>query len=133
MGQEMRERGLAPDLVLLSPSARTTETLARVEEGFGASFEKVEEPNIYLAESGTLVDFIRSAPAKSERLMVVGHNPGMQELIRALANGPQDLRAEAAAKFPTGALAEISFDVSKWSDVTPGSGFIRNFVKPREL
>jgi phosphohistidine phosphatase len=133
MGQEMRERGLAPDLVLLSPSARTTETLARVEEGFGASFEKVEEPNIYLAESGTLVDLIRSAPAKSERLMVVGHNPGMQELIRALANGPQDLRAEAAAKFPTGALAEISFDVSKWSDVTPGSGFIRNFVKPREL
>ena len=58
----MRERGLAPDLVLLSPSARTTETLARVEEGFGASFEKVEEPNIYLAESGTLVDLIRSAP-----------------------------------------------------------------------
>jgi phosphohistidine phosphatase len=133
MGQEMRERGLAPDLVLLSPSARTTETLARVEEGFGASFEKVEEPNIYLAESGALADLIRSAPAKSERLMVVGHNPGMQELVRALANGPQDLRAEAAAKFPTGALAEISFDVSKWSDVAPGSGFIRNFVKPREL
>ena len=52
--------------------------------------------------------------------MVVGHNPGMQELIRALANGPQDLREEAAAKFPTGALAEISFDVSNWSDVTPG-------------
>ena len=133
MGCDMQERGLAPDLVLLSPSARTTETLARVEEGFGASFEKVEEPNIYLAESGTLVDLIRSAPAKSERLMVVGHNPGMQELVRALANGPRDLREEAAAKFPTGAMAEISFDVGYWSDVTPGSGFIRSFLKPREL
>ena len=133
MGCEMQERGLAPDLVLVSPSARTTETLARVEEGFGASFEKVEDPNIYLAESGTLVDLVRTAPAKSERLMVVGHNPGMQELVRALANGPRDLIEEAGAKFPTGALAEIRFDVSEWSDVAPGSGFIRSFVKPREL
>jgi phosphohistidine phosphatase len=65
--------------------------------------------------------------------MIVGHNPGMHELVLVLANGPQDLRAEAATKFPTAALAEISFDVSEWSDVAPGSGFIRSFVKPREL
>jgi len=133
MGQEMRERDLAPDLVLLSPSARTTETLARVEEGFGATFEKVEERTIYLAETETLLELVRSASAKSRRLMVVGHNPGMHELVLMLANGPQELREEAAAKFPTGALAEISFDVSDWSGVAPGSGFIRSFVKPREL
>lgn len=133
MGSAMRERGLAPDLVLLSPSARTTETLARVEEGFGANFEKVEEPGIYLAEARTLVDLIRGAPAKSERLMVVGHNPGMQEMVRTLAKGPPELLDEAGAKFPTGALAEITFDVSDWPDVTPGSGSIRSFVKPREL
>ena len=133
MGRELRERGLTPDLVLLSPSARTTETLARVEEGFGASFEKVEERSIYLAETEELVALIRNAPAKSERLMIVGHNPGMHELVLLLANEPRDLREEAAAKFPTGAMAEISFDVGDWSDVTPGSGFIRSFLKPREL
>ena len=133
MGRELRERGLTPDLVLLSPSARTTETLARVEEGFGASFEKVEESSIYLAENEALVALIRNAPAKSERLMIVGHNPGMHELVLLLANEPRDLREEAAAKFPTGAMAEISFDVGDWSDVTPGSGFIRSFLKPREL
>ena len=133
MGQEMRERDLTPDLVLLSPSARTTETLARVEEGFGATFEKFEEKAIYLAETETLVELIRNAPAKAKRLMIVGHNPRMHELVLVLANGPQDLRAEAATKFPTAALAEISFDVSEWSDVAPGSGFIRSFVKPREL
>ena len=65
--------------------------------------------------------------------MIVGHNPGMHELVLLLANGPRDLREEAAAKFPTGAMAEISFDVGDWSDVTPGSGFIRSFLKPREL
>jgi phosphohistidine phosphatase len=133
MGRELRDRGLTPNLVLLSPSARTTETLARVEEGFGASFEKVEERSIYLAETEELVALIRNAPAKSDRLMIVGHNPGMHELVLLLANGPRDLREEAAAKFPTGAMAEISFDVGYWSDVTPGSGFIRSFLKPREL
>ena len=133
MGGEMRERGLAPDLVLLSPSRRTTETLARVEEGYGAKFEKREEQAIYLAEAGTLIDLIRSAPAKSERLMVVGHNPGMQELVHALAKGPPDLLEEAGAKFPTGAFAEIRFDVRDWADVSPGSGSIRSFLKPREL
>lgn len=133
MGCEMRERGLAPELVLLSPSARTTETLARLEEGFGAEFDKVEEQSIYLAGVRTLLDLIRGAPAKSERLMVVGHNPGMQELVRVLANGPPDLAEEAGTKFPTGALVEIDFDVSDWPDVSPGSGLIRSFVKPREL
>jgi phosphohistidine phosphatase len=133
MGSEMRERGLAPDFVLLSPSARTTETLARVEEGFGATFEKVEERSIYLAETGTLVELVKNVPARSERLMIVGHNPGMHELVLVLSSGPQDLRAEAAAKFPTGALAEISFDVNDWADVAPGSGYIRSFLKPREL
>ncbi len=133
MGREMRERGLTPDLVLLSPSARTTETLARLEEGFGAKFEKVEERSIYLAETETLLDLVRRAPATADRMMVVGHNPGMHELVLALANGPPDLREEAAAKFPTGALAEISFDVGDWSDVTTGSGCIRSFLKPRDL
>ena len=133
IGREMRERGLTPDLVLLSPSARTTETLARVEEGFGANFEKVEERSIYLAETETLIELVRSAPAESNHLMVVGHNPGMHELVLVLANGPPDLREQAASKFPTGALAEISFDVSDWSDVAPGSGCIRSFLKPREL
>ena len=133
VGREMHERGLTPDLVLLSPSARTTETLARVEKGFGASFEKVEKPAIYLAEAGTLLDLIRCAPANAEHLMVVGHNPGMQELVRALAKEPRDLLEEAGAKFPTGALVEIRFDVGDWPDVSPGSGSIRSFLKPREL
>ena len=133
MGREMRERGLTPDLVLLSPSARTTETLARLEEGFGARFEKVEERSIYLAETETLLDLVRNAPATADHLMVVGHNPGMHELVLALAKGPQDLREEAAVKFPTGALAEISFDVGDWSEVTAGSGCIRSFLKPRDL
>ncbi len=133
MGREMRERELAPDLVLVSPAARTTETLARVEEGYGARFEVVETRSIYLAETETLLDLVRGAPADADRLMIVGHNPGMHELVLALSEGPHDIRNDAADKFPTGALAEISFDVGDWPDVAPGTGRIRNFVKPRDL
>ena len=133
MGAEMRERGISPDLVLVSPSARTIETLARVEEGFGEKFEAVEERSIYLAETETLVELVRGAPADTDRLMIVGHNPGMHELVLVLAEGPRDLRDEAANKFPTGALAEISFDVREWAAVAPGTGRIRTFLKPRDL
>lgn len=133
MGQEMRERDLAPDLVLSSPSARTTETLARVEEGFGVKFQVVEDRRIYLAETETLVELVLGAPCRTERLMIVGHNPGMHELVLALAEGPHELREEIARKYPTAALAEISFDVDDWPDVSLGSGRLRNFLRPRDL
>ncbi len=133
MGREMRERDMAPDLVLVSPAARTKETLARAEEGFGEKFKAMEDRAIYLAETETLVDLIRGAPSSAARLLIVGHNPGMHELVIALSNGPAELREEAAHKFPTAALAEISFDVDDWKDVAPGSGRLRSFLKPRDL
>ena len=133
MGEAMRDRGLVPDVVLVSPAVRTRETLARAQEGFGSSFESVEDRAIYLAETDTLIDLIRGAPAKAAKLMVIGHNPGMHELALALTNGPAALREEVAHKYPTAALAEISFDVEDWADVTPGSGRLRSFVKPRDL
>ena len=133
MGEEMRQREIVPDLVLVSPAARTKQTLARAEEGFGERFNTVEDRSIYLAETETLVGLVRSAPADADRVMIVGHNPGMHELVLVLANGPDDLREEVAHKYPTAALAEISFDVDDWPDVAPGTGRLRIFVKPRDL
>lgn len=133
IGHEMRARDFVPDLVLLSPAARTKETLARAEEGFGDKFQVIEERAIYLAETETLVELVRGAPAHASRLLIVGHNPGMHELVLVLANGPGDLREEVARKFPTAAMAEISFDVEDWPDVETGTGRLRSFVKPRDL
>ena len=133
MGEEMRRRDLVPDLVLVSPAARTKETLARVEEGFGEPFKSEETRSIYLAETETLIDLVRGATADARRLMIVGHNPGMHEVALALTGGPRELREDVASRFPTAALAEISFDVADWSEVTLGLGRIRSFVKPRDL
>ena len=133
MGRVMRERDLVPERVLVSPAVRTRETLARAEEGFGESFEAVEERRIYMAETETLVELVRGASDDAGRIMIVGHNPGMHELVIVFTSGPHELRDEAAHKFPTAALAEISFDVGRWADVAPGSGFLRSFLKPRDL
>ena len=65
--------------------------------------------------------------------MIVGHNPGMHELVLVLSHGPQEFRADAAEKFPTAALAEISFDVRDWTDVAAGTGQNRSFLKHRHL
>ena len=130
MGRELRERGITPDLVLASPAVRAMQTLERV--GFGRAFEVVEERRIYNAELEILVDLVRGAPADSERLMVVGHNPGLQRLVLALsADG--ELRDEAAEKSPTAALAEIRFDVRDWADVAPGTGELTQLLRPRDL
>jgi phosphohistidine phosphatase len=133
IGHEMRERALVPDLVLVSPAVRTKETLARAEEGFGDKLNAVEDRAIYLAETETLVDLVRGTQNDADRLMIIGHNPGMHELVLVLANGPIELREEVAHKFPTAALVEISFDVGEWADVAVGTGRLRNFVRPRDL
>ena len=133
IGHEMRERELVPDLVFVSPAVRTKETLARAEEGFGDKLNVVENRAIYLAETETLVDLVRGTRNDADRLMIIGHNPGMHELVLVLANGPIELREEVAHKFPTAALAEISFDVDEWANVAVGTGRLRSFVRPRNL
>ena len=81
MGREMRDRGLAPDLALVSPAARTTETLVRVEEGFGGKFETMEERSIYLAETETLLGLVRG------RVFGSGHDGGSSRAVNA-RHGP---------------------------------------------
>ena len=132
IGTAMRERGIEPDLVLASPAIRAQETLARVQHAYGAQFPVTNEPRIYQAVPRTLIAIVRDAPDRAGRLLMVGHNPGFHELLLELA-ADCELRREAEAKFPTGALAEIGFGVETWRDVEPGSGAIRLLLRPRDL
>ena len=85
IGKELRKRKITPDLVLTSPAERAKQTLGRVQDAHGASFDVREDQRIYLAEPEVLIDAIRSAPEDAKQLMIVGHNPGLQELVVALA------------------------------------------------
>jgi len=132
IGKELRKRKIKPDLVLASPAERAKQTLKRVQDAHGTPFEVTEDARIYLAEPDVLIDAIRNAPDDATHLMIVGHNPGLQELVLALAT-PGELRDEAEEKFPTAALAQIRFDADRWSDVAPGGGTLDMLLRPSDL
>ena len=132
MGREMRRLGLGYDQVLASPAVRVTETLTEVAQGYGAAVETSFDEAIYLAPVDILLALVRAADDGDARLLLVGHNPGMEQLA-LLLSGAGPLRDEIAAKYPTGALAEIAFDMDRWRDIVPGKGRLGRFIRPREL
>lgn len=132
MGREMRRLGLGFDLVLASPAARVTETLTELAQGYGAAVETGFDETIYLAPVDMLLAMVRAADDGDARLLLVGHNPGMEQLA-LLLSGAGPLRDEIAAKYPTAALAEIALDIDRWRDAGPGKGRLERFIRPREL
>ncbi|HYD14706.1 MAG TPA: histidine phosphatase family protein [Allosphingosinicella sp.] len=132
MGREMRRLGLGYDLILASPAVRVTETLTELAQGYGGAVATHFDETIYLAPVETLLALVRDADDEVERLLLVGHNPGMEQLALLLSGGGA-LHDQIAVKYPTGALAEIGFDAAHWRDVAPGEGRLARFIRPREL
>ena len=133
VGAEMRKLGLAFDRVLASPARRVVETLEEVAETFGP-IEPEYEQRLYLATTETLIELLRATDESVERLLLVGHNPGMECLALALSGGSENaLRGEIELKYPTGTLAEIALDVEGWWQVDGGCGKITRFIRPRDL
>jgi phosphohistidine phosphatase len=134
MGRHMRAAALRFDAVLASPAIRVAETLEEVAAGYGAALSPTWERRIYLASSDELLDVIHAAPDQAESLLLVGHNPGLEQLVLMLVPGnAPGARDEVAAKYPTGSLAELGFDVARWGEIAPGSGALLRFVRPRDL
>jgi phosphohistidine phosphatase len=132
MGREMRRLGLGYDLVLASPAARVAETLTELAQGYGHAVDTHFDETIYLAPVDTLLALVRAADDADARLLLVGHNPGMEQLALLLSEAGA-LRDEIAVKYPTAALAEICFDIARWREVAPGEGRLARFIRPREL
>ena len=130
MGRHLRELGLGFDRVVVSPAARTLETVAVLAETYGP-FDAVEDERIYLAPVETLIEIVRETDDAQTRLLIVGHNPGMERLALLLGGGP--LHEAVAVKYPTGALAEIALPAARWRDVGEASGTLVRFVRPRDL
>lgn len=132
MGRHMRAQGLAFDHVVASPAVRVVETLDHVATGYGSDLAPAWDQRVYLASAATLLDLVHELPAAAERVLLVGHNPGLEELVLELvAEGA--LRDEVAIKFPTASLAEMRFGVADWEAVKPASGDLVRYVRPRDL
>jgi phosphohistidine phosphatase len=132
LSQHMSTAGIAPALVLCSSSRRTRETL----EGLGLDGEQVVEPDLYGASCQDVIDRLHRVPDETESVMLVGHNPTLQSLVLKLAtrDGAVDESslADVRRKFPTGALATLTFD-GAWAELAPGSAQLVAYVRPKSL
>jgi phosphohistidine phosphatase len=132
IGREMRSQGLMFDQVIASPAVRVVETLDDVSIGYGRAFDATFDKRIYLASTDTLLDVIHGAADATGRLLIVGHNPGLERLALLLTR-EGDLRAEVAVKYPTATLAEIELPVERWAEVSEEIGTLSRFIRPRDL
>ncbi|AQR75910.1 histidine phosphatase family protein [Sphingomonas sp. LM7] len=134
VGRHMKSLGLAFDHVVASPAVRVVETLDHVGQGYACDLAPAWDQRIYLASTATLLDVVHDLPAGAERVLLAGHNPGLEELVLLLV--PEEggaLREEVEIKFPTATLAEMTFDVADWGDVRAGQATLTRFVRPRDL
>jgi len=133
VGREMRVRGLAPDAVLASPARRAAETVTAFASGYG-EIEPEFEPGIYNAPADRLIEIVRNAGDGAEHLLIVGHNPGFQELVLRLAgDDPGEHAGHIAVGFPTAAIAAVELTVGRWREIAERSGRIVDLILPRNL
>lgn len=134
IGEELKRRGVHFDHVLASPAARVRETLNQLSEGYGSRLEVAFDQHLYGATADSLLDQVRRIPAEVHAPLLVGHNPGLQQLILELTrDDASGLRSRVGEGFPTAAVAMIELPAVRWSDTEPGSGLIRELILPREL
>jgi phosphohistidine phosphatase len=134
MKRYLRIADIRSAIVLCSPALRTRETLARVRESLGAEADVKFEKGLYHSESLALTDRLRQLPDEAGSVMVVGHNPSLQDLAVNLAgDGHEGTLSRMRAEFPTGVLATLVFPGERWRELAPGSCGLHSFVVPREL
>jgi phosphohistidine phosphatase len=123
-----------PTLVLCSPARRTRDTLEPVRERFPDSTEILVEDGLYGATAPELLARLRQIPPDTRRVLLVGHNPGLEDLVRGIGrDGDPALIARVRAKFPTGALATLAFD-GPWAGLGRSSAAtLEAFVVPGDL
>lgn len=112
MGESLAEMGLVPDLALASAAVRTRETWAALSPWFPDARAEFED-ELYLAEPERIRQAIADARGRCRTLMVVGHNPGLQDLALALlieGGGPSSSIERVGSRFPTGAAAVFLID-----------------------
>lgn len=135
MGAFMAEMELRPDLVLCSTSTRTRETLELMAPRLEIPSDRIMfEDSIYEVAPANLIARIRRLPDERRRVLIIGHNPGMQGAALDLVGGGEaDGMRRLAKKFPTAALAVITFEATSWSAIRTGSGHLEMFVRPKDL
>jgi phosphohistidine phosphatase len=134
MGRHLSESLPPPDLVLVSPARRTVETWELVAPMLTPRPPVKTEPRIYEAPWRRLADIVRETEGEVGTLLMIGHNPGFEDLAARLSGGGEpSALARLRQKYPTAGLAVIEIPIKDWADLAEGAGHLTAFVTPASL
>jgi phosphohistidine phosphatase len=134
MGDWLKGEHLAFDRIIASPALRIRQTIEGLEAGLGHRLPLEQDKRIYMASAATLFDLVRECPDGVGHLLLIGHNPGLEDLLLLATEGDQSaLRHEAELKYPTATFASIDFAVDRWADLAEGGATLVRFTRPRDL
>ncbi|MFC3174702.1 SixA phosphatase family protein [Novosphingobium bradum] len=135
MGRHIAEHGVLWQRVIASPAVRAAQTIEMAAEAAGRTVPVEWDRRIYLASSATLADLLREIPEPTRAVLLVGHNPGLEDLIFDLVpdDGSSPLRDLVEEKFPTATYAVLELDVGKWADLDDGCARLVHLMRPRDL
>ena len=132
MADYMQDARFEPSIVLCSSALRARQTLELLKPAFPKGTTIKVEPNIYSAAGNDLLTRIRRVSPAARSVLLVGHNPAMQELVTTLASESADLE-RIRAKFPTAAVAVLDAPIDEWKQLAPGEASLVAYMTPKRL
>jgi phosphohistidine phosphatase len=125
MGRFMRDKHLRPDLVLSSPAVRAKQTTSRLLHAAGLTSRTICDQRIYEASAHRLLEVLAGVEVAADKVLLVGHNPGIEQLVLFLTGADE--------RMPTAALAAITCDIDQWGKLGPRMGQLDWVVRPKAL
>jgi phosphohistidine phosphatase len=134
MARYVNSQNIRPELALCSSAVRARETLELLRPALGPGAEVRFDDDLYGANAEELLGRLRAVKDRVASVLLVGHNPGLEDLAASLASDGEPLAKERLrAKFPTGALAILDLGSTTWARLGPGGAYLVRLVLPSEL
>lgn len=135
MGRHISDHGVAWNRVISSPAVRCAETIELACQAAGKPVKVNWDRRVYLASSVTLADLLREQAGDPASILMVGHNPGLEDLIFDLVpdDGSSPLRDVVEEKFPTATYAVLELDIDRWEDLKDNCAKLVHLTRPRDL
>jgi phosphohistidine phosphatase len=131
IAEHLSRESMTADLVLCSSAQRARETLERIAPALGDGVDVQIEPELYSASEDRLLERVRAVAEDVESVLLIGHNPGLEQLALELAGSGDELMS-LRGKYPTAALATLEFD-GPWRALEPGRATLTSFIWPKQL
>lgn len=125
MGEMMRDKDFVPEIIVCSTAKRAEQTARIVKESAEFEAEIKFEDAIYEASVMTLLRIVSEIGDEFNSALIVGHNPGFENLVRVLSGKSETM--------PTAALAVIDLEIESWNEAEADSGNLREFIRPKDL